>query len=580
MLLAKSDIFKKARINELLVAKVVKCWNSGNLLNFNHLIKVWLTIDVIEASKVNGMVLNGVSLMKLIKYLLVIRKGYHKSKYCEFKVGENTTIRKAIDHHIKNFCSDKEKMIKSILECPFRKVVLDHLVIDDELVIEPNEVKLKWNGVLTNTRLIALVKTACKILFKILFNRIFLACNKFNVFHDDNFLVLKGTLTQFPIFAIGLVVENALEKNREFWLVLQYYWRFLGLFKPSLAQVYKNVRFFSNIVLRKAIMDKQFCYLVLAVLQPIVRYYIMIRKSLRAKASLPHDFPSEILYHPSLYDLKLFKQIQSEEKLVLLISFSNGHSIFGCLFDHRFLDLQVLGWFPLNPLQFPVRLYISPVNNFLTRVVKIFLENKLSLVNNLFCAFCGSSNFLMSGILRQFLYYKFVFLLKHFGVAFDPRSLVPYWFSLTSNFMSNSVSLGVGTATTTKENVLSVLDSDRFSEIHNSLLKVIGSVAAYFLAVNVGIGVKIAGLLFSTLTELQAVVLALKAKHRVEMEKAGLVEDNGIVSGLSSSVVSMLLTGVVYMLGVIESFAVRFGRFKLCCFFSDLDGDAFVIIDV
>ncbi|KAG9297558.1 hypothetical protein G9A89_007633 [Geosiphon pyriformis] len=82
---------------ELLVVKVVNCWNSGNLLNFNHLIKVWLAIDVVEASKINGMVLNSVSLMELIKHLSVIKKGYYKSKYCKSKITENTAIKKAID---------------------------------------------------------------------------------------------------------------------------------------------------------------------------------------------------------------------------------------------------------------------------------------------------------------------------------------------------------------------------------------------------------------------------------------------------------------------------------------------------
>ncbi|KAG9287467.1 hypothetical protein G9A89_023839 [Geosiphon pyriformis] len=48
-----------------------------------------------------------------------------------------------------------------------------------------------------------------------------LACSTHNVLCRDNFLVLKGTMTQSPIFAIGSVVKNALEKNRELWLVLQ-----------------------------------------------------------------------------------------------------------------------------------------------------------------------------------------------------------------------------------------------------------------------------------------------------------------------------------------------------------------------
>ncbi|KAG9285274.1 hypothetical protein G9A89_001408 [Geosiphon pyriformis] len=78
-----------------------------------------------------------------------------------------------------------------------------------------------WKGVLTNTQPIALIETAHKILFKILSNRIFIACSKYDIFYGDNFLVLKGTTTQSPIFAIGSVVEDALEKNCKLWLVLQ-----------------------------------------------------------------------------------------------------------------------------------------------------------------------------------------------------------------------------------------------------------------------------------------------------------------------------------------------------------------------
>ncbi|KAG9289152.1 hypothetical protein G9A89_022461 [Geosiphon pyriformis] len=77
------------------------------------------------------------------------------------------------------------------------------------------------SGILTNTCLIALIKMAWKILSKILSNKISLACSKFDVLHEDNFSVLKGTTTQFLIFAIGSVVKDALEKNWKLWLVLQ-----------------------------------------------------------------------------------------------------------------------------------------------------------------------------------------------------------------------------------------------------------------------------------------------------------------------------------------------------------------------
>ncbi|KAG9296093.1 hypothetical protein G9A89_011945 [Geosiphon pyriformis] len=307
----------------------------------------------------------------------------------------------------------------------------------------------------------------------------------------------------------------------------------MGLSKPSLAQAHKDVKFFSNIVLRKAITDKQFCYLVSAVLQPIVSYRvqfsfvtldvfckwnIIIKKDLKAKAGLPRNFPSKILYHPSLYGLKPFEQVQFERKLALLILFSNGCGILRHLFNHRFLDLQVLGWSLLNLLQFSVKLHISSINNFLAEMVKIFLENKLSLLNNLPCAFHGSNNFPMFGILGQSLYYKSVFSLKHFGVAFGDRILnkkekmmdwKTFWHWKQLNPRGS-------------EDVLSVLDSDRFSEsdcikvyTDGSLrcagsVGVVGGTAAYLLAANVGIGVKITGLLSSTLAKLQTVVLVLE----------------------------------------------------------------------
>ncbi|KAG9288051.1 hypothetical protein G9A89_017646 [Geosiphon pyriformis] len=43
----------------------------------------------------------------------------------------------------------------------------------------------------------------------------------FDVLYGDNFFVLRDMMTQSLIFAIGSVIENALEKNRELWLVLQ-----------------------------------------------------------------------------------------------------------------------------------------------------------------------------------------------------------------------------------------------------------------------------------------------------------------------------------------------------------------------
>ncbi|KAG9306084.1 hypothetical protein G9A89_015988 [Geosiphon pyriformis] len=535
----------------------------------------------------------------------------------------------------------------------------------------------EWNGVLTNTRHITLVNIAHKILSKILSDQILLACSKFNVLHSDNFSVLKGTSIQFSIFAIGSIVEDALEKNKELWLVLQnmckaydlvgclYHikmcecfiqffgnihenwinrvmtnfgfsedykvhdrldqeevfflllWRIFydpllcerinsrfmaksgrietnrrktfflaagafvnntiwignshvstqyilnivseffvinnisinidktvaipinqgirnSLSKPSLAQAYMNVKFFSNVMLKKVIMNKQFCYLVSTVLQSIVSYCtqfsfissavchkwdIMIRKSFKAKAGLPHNFSSKVLHYSFLYSLKPFEQVQSEGKLTLLISFSNSCNILGHLFDYRFLNLQVLRWSPLDPLQFSDRLHVSPINNFLAGVVKIFLENKLLLTNNLPCVFCGFGNFLMSSILSQFLYFKSVLSLKQFGVVFEREGN-----GLKDILLLEVVGSKRPTTSANKRDTLSVLDSDRFFDVCDSLLEiytdeflryagsaeVIGGTAAYFPTADADIGIRVDGLLSSTLIELQAVVLALE----------------------------------------------------------------------
>ncbi|KAG9293009.1 hypothetical protein G9A89_016371 [Geosiphon pyriformis] len=77
-----------------------------------------------------------------------------------------------------------------------------------------------------------------------------------------------------------------------------------------------------------------------------------------------------------------------------------------------------------------------------------------------------------------------------------------------------------------------------------------------------------------------AKVWLARASHWVVMEKAGLVCNVGVVSGLPCGVSSVLSDGVVRLLGLANSFAVSFGRQKSFCFFSGLDGSVRVVIDV
>ncbi|KAG9289809.1 hypothetical protein G9A89_015389 [Geosiphon pyriformis] len=760
---------------ELLIIKIVKKFSTANTLGFNYFVRKWSTLDADKAFVLMDIVQSGWKKIAILKFLSIIKKKYRKFKLYESKLAQKASIREAIEKHMEKFCSDKSSMIRSVLDWPFRKVVLNHLVIDDELVLEPKEMmpsmlpdlwahqyallahvkdnaffgvmstitldelllvvgglpnskaaglsgisnKLwKWGGkevmkcllvllnvylsvgsvpaVLTNTHPITLIEMARKILSKILSDRISFVCSRFGILHGDNFLVLKGTSTQFPVFAVGSVVKNALEKNRELlhcikmcsrfidffgsiyedrvnkvmtdfgflsgyrvhdgldqgevfssllWRIFYdlllckvkrheylcgYYidtkfvartdriengggmssffaagtfvdnmiWirdcqasmqyalniaseffyindisinnekrvaipinqgikiatlsinnqpisitkkskahRYLGIFlsteelsKPSLAKTHSDVCFFVNRVLRKLIVSyhMQFSFISSGI---CCKWDVLVRKGFRSKTHLPRHFPDAALHHSSLYGLKSFEQVQSEEKMAFLVSFANASSVLGHLFEHRFLDLQVLSWTPLNSFQYPIKLCVSLVNNFLVGVVKILMNIDLSLVNNLLNAFCHPGCFPMSLILGKSLYFNSVHSLKHFGVVFDPWGLVPLWFTVASKYFLDQSFFSSHLFVAVQSGGLNILKSDVFSSMQDSLheiwsgcfeaytdgsLKGAGSAdvlsgaAAYFPALGLGVGVKVCGFLSSTMVKLQAVALALK----------------------------------------------------------------------
>ncbi|KAG9291358.1 hypothetical protein G9A89_003462 [Geosiphon pyriformis] len=324
-------------------------------------------------------------------------------------------------------------------------------------------------------------------------------------------------------------------------------YRYLGIFlltdglsKLSLAKAQSDVKFFSKIILRKAILDKQFMYLVLAVFQPIDG---LIKKGFKTKAGLSQDFPNEVLYHSLLYGLKTFEQIQAEGKSASVMSFSNSSGIVGRLFEHHFLDLQILDWAFLNPLQFSVRLHVVLSNNFLAGIVCILLINKISMMNNLPSAFLSPDKYPVSGVLGPFLYYDQVSSLKKFGVAFcdrlldkqsrklDSRGPVPSWFILVSRFLHDKIFLSTPPVSNFLVDVNNVLLLDQFFVVKNSLLEIWSSslsvftdgslkgfgsvdvtegVAAFFFEIGLDFGVRVVDLLSSTMAELQAIALALK----------------------------------------------------------------------
>ncbi|KAG9307028.1 hypothetical protein G9A89_003079 [Geosiphon pyriformis] len=334
-----------------------------------------------------------------------------------------------------------------------------------------------------------------------------------------------------------------------------------GLSKPSLAKAQADVRFFANLVLRKAISDKQCTYLVSAVFFPIISYRTqfsfvsvgvcskwdaLVRKVLKSKSGLPRDFLSDALYHPSLYNLKTFKQIQAESKSASVVAFVNSTGVLGRLFSHRSHDLQVLSWRPCHLLLFPVRVGISLSDNFLAGVVRIFSGCNLSLGGPLDCAFrrrCGTP---MSLVLGESCFFKCIPSFRCYGIAFveqlrdhngdvfswgtfkrwkrlNPRGPVPFWFDLSVRFLGGVVPLsstvsdicfshnfGVirDTLPTIDAAHLSVYMDGSLSGLSTADMK--AGAAAFFEDINLGLGVEVSGLVSSTLTELQAIALALE----------------------------------------------------------------------
>ncbi|KAG9293622.1 hypothetical protein G9A89_005625 [Geosiphon pyriformis] len=499
----------------------------------------------------------------------------------------------------------------------------------------------------------------------ILSDRISLACSKFDVLHGNNFSVLKGTTTQFPIFAIGSVIENALEKNQELWLVLQdmrkaydlvswdhlkkslvrikmccrfirffgnihggrtnqimtdfglingyhvhdslnqeevfslllwhifydpflcevkrqksvYGYRlnshfiaktghvesqagllsffaagaftttqhildvdseffcinnisinnnktvaipinsrasapslfisgssisiaksgkshcYLGIFvsserlsKPSLAKTHSDVCFFINLVLRKAILDKQFLYLVLAVLYPIISYRTqfsfvsdaLIHRGLKSKSGLPLDFPSDTIHHPSFYGLKSFAQIQSEIHFGFVVGYP-------CLPFSVSLDLS---------------------GSFLRQYGIAFVDQLHD---------CHGA---------MFDWYKF----KQWK-RLDSHGPTPEWFMLSVEFLSGTSSPCAPSPALVDVGLKSIFASPGFVLVHDWLSQVLSSsisvymdgsltnfgtenctagAGVFFSDIDLDLGVGVSGLLSSTLAEMQAIALALE----------------------------------------------------------------------
>ncbi|KAG9293672.1 hypothetical protein G9A89_019009 [Geosiphon pyriformis] len=141
---------------------------------------------------------SGLKMNKLCKHLLTVKKDYQKSKYYEAEFVKNEHIKNVIDKHIESFSSNKGRMIKSVLEELFCKVVLNHLVIKNELILESEKIRSQINEIMVDW-------THKKKVFSILPS--LWACQYASLKHIDNTAFL-GVINNISLGKLSLVVNK------------------------------------------------------------------------------------------------------------------------------------------------------------------------------------------------------------------------------------------------------------------------------------------------------------------------------------------------------------------------------------
>ncbi|KAG9287611.1 hypothetical protein G9A89_019672 [Geosiphon pyriformis] len=133
---------------ELLVSKLVKALHLASSDGFASLLEVWHRLDSLGASEVKSLFFLGSNFDIICSVLAKVRKSYRSLKFLESKCAEESSIKQAIGKRIESFKLNKGYTIRNVLECPFCKVVLDHLVVEEELILEPDLVKFKVDEIM------------------------------------------------------------------------------------------------------------------------------------------------------------------------------------------------------------------------------------------------------------------------------------------------------------------------------------------------------------------------------------------------------------------------------------------------
>ncbi|KAG9288344.1 hypothetical protein G9A89_021375 [Geosiphon pyriformis] len=133
---------------KLLVSKLVKASQMVSGRNFALLLDTWNRLDSVGTSMIRFLFLSGVGFDAIHSGLAKVKKSYCSSKLLKSKQAEESGIRQTIERRMESFEVDKGHTIRSVLEHLFYKVVLDYLVDGRELVLEPELVKSKVDGIM------------------------------------------------------------------------------------------------------------------------------------------------------------------------------------------------------------------------------------------------------------------------------------------------------------------------------------------------------------------------------------------------------------------------------------------------
>ncbi|KAG9292412.1 hypothetical protein G9A89_015282 [Geosiphon pyriformis] len=133
---------------ELLVSKLVKASRLASSYGFASLLEVWHKLDSSGASEVKFLFLSSSNFDIICSVLAKARKSYRSLKFLESKHAKESSIKQAIGKRMESFELNKSHTIRSVLEHSFCKMVLDHLIIEEELILEPDLVKSKVDEIM------------------------------------------------------------------------------------------------------------------------------------------------------------------------------------------------------------------------------------------------------------------------------------------------------------------------------------------------------------------------------------------------------------------------------------------------